>query len=226
VAVLGDSLLPLVLALLVLPLVRRAVRTAGRRRARELRTGAVIALCGTLAGEVRAGLHPGTALMHAVQHTEGLAGARSAVLAAARFGGDVPSALRAAARDAGRGAEGLAGLAACWQVAVDSGAGLAAGLERIETALRAEESQRADLRAQLTGARWTAVLLAGLPALGLFLGALWGADPLHVLLHTGPGAGCLAVGGVLEATGLWWVLRIVRQGEDGAEGEPGKEGDR
>lgn len=52
------------------------------------------------------------------------------MLAAARFGGDVPGALAAAARQAG--AEGLLGLAACWRVAVDQGAGLAAGLDRLE----------------------------------------------------------------------------------------------
>ena len=52
------------------------------------------------------------------------------MLAAARFGGDVPGALAVAARQPG--AEGLLGLAACWRVAVDRGAGLAAGLERLE----------------------------------------------------------------------------------------------
>ena len=52
------------------------------------------------------------------------------MLAAARFGGDVPGALRQAAREPG--ADGLVGLAACWRVAVDGGAGLAAGLDRLE----------------------------------------------------------------------------------------------
>ena len=40
-----------------------------------------------------------------------------------------------------------------------------------------------------------------------------GAHPLHVLLHTGAGLACLAVGGVLEGAGLWWALRIVRGAE-------------
>ena len=56
-------------------------------------------------------------------------------------------------------------------------------------------------------------MLAGLPALGLLLGAALGADPLHVLLHTGPGLGCLLIGGLLEGAGLWWALRIVRGAE-------------
>jgi tight adherence protein B len=49
--------------------------------------------------------------------------------------------------------------------------------------------------------------------MGLLLGTALGADPLHVLLHSGPGLGCLVVGGVLEGVGLWWALRIVRGAE-------------
>jgi tight adherence protein B len=211
-AVLGSSVLPALAGAAGVPLLRRARLAREARRARERRGDAVIALCGALAGEVRAGRQPGEALLRAARDTGGLADAQAAVLAAARFGGEVPGALTAAARQPGAG--GLLGLAACWRVAVDHGAGLAAGLERLETALRAERDQRAEVRAQLAGARATAAMLAALPALGLLLGTALGADPLHVLLHTGAGLGCLLVGGVLEAVGLWWVLWIVR----GAEG--------
>lgn len=210
-ALLGMSVLPLLAGALGVPALRRVrlARAAGRDRERQ--GEAVIALCAALAGEVRAGRQPGEALRHAAQDSGGLGGARAAVLAAARFGGDVPGALAEAAR--GPGAEGLLGLAACWRVAVDRGAGLAAGLDRLEAALRAERDQRADLRAQLAGARSTAVMLAGLPVLGLLLGTALGADPLHVVLHTGPGLVCLLVGVALEGAGLWWVLRIVRGAE-------------
>ncbi len=215
-AVLGASVLPVVAGAAGVPLLRR-VRLAGEeRRARERRGDAVIALCAALAGEVRAGRQPGEALLRAVRESGGLgdapgAAVLAAVLAAARFGGDVPGALAAVARQPG--AEGLLGLAACWRVAVDQGAGLAAGLDRLEGALRAERDQRADLRAQLAGARSTAVMLAALPVLGLALGAALGADPLHVLLHTGAGLGCLLVGGLLEGLGMWWAMRIVRGAE-------------
>ena len=210
-ALLGASVLPLVVGAAVTPVLRRVRRAAEARRAGERRGDAVIALCAALAGEVRAGRQPGEALQRAARDSEGLGEAQAAVLAAARFGGDVPKALAVAARQPG--ADGLLGLAACWRVAVDQGAGLAAGLDRLEGALRAERDQRADLRAQLAGPRATAVMLAGLPALGLLLGAALGADPLHVLLHTGAGLGCLLVGGVLEGAGVWWVLRIVRGAE-------------
>ncbi|WP_406359200.1 type II secretion system F family protein [Streptomyces sp. NBC_01635] len=211
-ALLGASVLPLVAGTAGVPLLRRARLAAGERRVRERRGDAVIALCGALAGEVRAGRQPGEALSPAARDSGGLGDARAAVLAAARFGGDVPDGLVVAARQPG--AEGLRGLAACWRVAVDQGAGLAAGLDRLEAALRAERDRRADLRAQLAGARATAVMLAGLPVLGLGLGAALGADPLHILLHTPSGLGCLAAGGVLEGLGLWWVLRIMRGAEE------------
>ncbi|MFH8465447.1 type II secretion system F family protein [Streptomyces sp. NPDC017991] len=213
VGILGASVVPVVLGALGVPLVRSVRRAGAARRVRERRAAAVIALCGALAGEVRAGRQPGEALLGAARDSGGLGDVQASVLAAARFGGDVPGALTDAARRPG--AEGLLGLAACWRVAVDRGAGLATGLDRLEGALRAERDQRADLRAQLAGARSTAVLLAGLPALGLLLGTALGADPLHILLHTGAGLGCLLVGGVLEGVGLWWALRIVRGAEDG-----------
>ncbi|MET8100742.1 type II secretion system F family protein [Streptomyces sp. NPDC005236] len=211
IAVLGTSVVPLLLGAAGMPLLRRVRRTGEARRERERRGDAVIALCEALAGEVRAGRQPGEALLTAARDSDGLAAAQPLVLAAARFGGDVPGALTEAARQPG--ADGLVGLAACWRVAVDRGAGLAAGLDRLEAALRAERDQRADMRAQLAGSRSTASMLAGLPVLGLLLGTALGADPLHVLLHTGPGLGCLLVGGVLEGVGLWWALRIVRGAE-------------
>ncbi|MFD9329043.1 type II secretion system F family protein [Streptomyces sp. NPDC060065] len=211
VALIGASVVPLFLGLAGVPLLRRVRRAAEARRELERRGDAVIALCGALAGEVRAGRQPGEALLRAARDSAGLGEAQALVLAAARFGGDVPGALTDAARQPG--ADGLVGLAACWRVAVDRGAGLAAGLDRLEGALRAERDQRADLRAQLAGSRSTAVMLAGLPVLGLLLGTALGADPLHVLLHTGPGLACLLIGGVLEGVGLWWAMRIVRGAE-------------
>ncbi|WP_330342855.1 type II secretion system F family protein [Streptomyces sp. NBC_00557] len=205
---LGASLLPVVAGVAGVPVLRRVRLARQARRVRERQADAVIALCGALAGEVRAGRQPGEALLRAARDSGGLGEAQAAVVAAARFGGDVPGALAAAARQPG--AEGLLGLAACWRVAVDQGAGLAAGLDRLEAALRAERDQRADLRAQLAGARATTVLLAVLPALGLLLGSAMGAAPLHVLLHTGAGLGCLAIGSAFEIAGLWWAVRIVR----------------
>ncbi|MFJ3644038.1 type II secretion system F family protein [Streptomyces sp. NPDC090108] len=211
IGLLGSSVIPVLAGAAGIPVARRMRLARRDRAARESRADAVIALCGALAGEVRAGRQPGEALLRAVRDFDGPGEVRAAVVAAARFGGDVPGALVAAARQPG--AEGLLGLAACWRVAVDQGAGLADGLDRLDGALRAERDQRADLRAQLSGARATALLLAVLPALGLLLGSAMGADPLRVLLHTGAGLGCLAAGAVFEAAGVWWAARIVRGAE-------------
>lgn len=115
-AVLGQSVLPLVGGGIALPLVRRWLRARERGRARKLRAERVVALCGAAVAELRAGGQPLQALLAAAGSTGGLGGAESAVLAAARFGGDVPAALRLAAREPG--ADGLVGLAACWRVAV------------------------------------------------------------------------------------------------------------
>ncbi|MYQ42081.1 MULTISPECIES: type II secretion system F family protein [unclassified Streptomyces] len=219
-AALGGSVLPLLAGAVAVPLVRRWLRRRAQRREQEKAADAVTALCGAVIGELRAGREPGRALLAAARNTGAPSGARSAealgagesaVLAAARFGGDVAGALREAA--AGPGLEGLAGMAACWRVAVNGGAGLAAGLARLERALRGERRRREELRAQLAGAWSTVALLALLPAVGLGLGAALGADPLGVLLHSPGGLVCLVAGGLLEAAGLFWASRIVRAGE-------------
>ncbi|MFF4160605.1 type II secretion system F family protein [Streptomyces sp. NPDC001678] len=209
VAVLGKSALPLIVGALAVPLVRRWLAARERQRERERRESAVIDMCGTVAGELRAGRQPGAAVS-GLRET-GLGPGWPAVPAAARFGGDVPDALRKAGRRPG--AEGLQGVAACWRVAVDGGAGLAAGLERVAAALGAERDQREDLRAQLAGTRSTAVMLALLPVLALLMGAALGAEPLRVLLHTPTGLGCLLLGGLLECAGIAWTQRIVRVAE-------------
>ncbi|MER7110145.1 type II secretion system F family protein [Streptomyces sp. NPDC000229] len=211
-AVSAESVLPLVAGACAVPVVGRRLRARERARERERRADAVIALCGAVAGELRAGWQPGQALLWAARTTGALGDEEAAVLAAARFGGDVPEALRRAAQE--DGADGLVGLAACWQVAVDGGAGLAAGLDRLEAALRERRDRRERLRAELAGAWATVGLLALLPVVGLAMGWALGADPLRVLFHTPAGLGCLAVGGLLEAMGLWWAGRVVRAGEE------------
>lgn len=218
--VLTRSVVPVLAGLAALPLVGRMLRRRAERAAASRRADAVATLCGTVAADLRTGRPPHAALGDAVEAARWPASpefgeAGRVLLSAARFGGDVPRALRESAR-LYAGAEGLAAVAACWQVAVDGGAGLAAALDRVAAALRAEADQREDLRAQLAGPRSTAVLLALLPVFGLVLGAGLGADPSKVLLHTPAGMACLTAGGLLEWAGLAWTSRIIR----GAEGGP------
>ncbi|TDC21037.1 hypothetical protein E1265_19125, partial [Streptomyces sp. 8K308] len=163
------------------------------RREADLRRAAVIAFCASLAGELRAGRQPVGAVLAA--GLAGLGEPGAGVLAAARFGGDVPAALCAAAAQPGAG--GLRGVAACWEVAVDGGASLAAGLERVAAALRAERDQEDDLRAQLAGPRASALVLAVLPLFGLLFGSAMGVRPLEVLLGSRLGLGLLLAGALL-----------------------------
>lgn len=157
-----------------------------------------------LAGETRAGRDPASAVLAAGP----LALASPAVVlatAAAGSGGDVAAALRsdAAASDLVRA------VAACWEVAHGSGAGLSASLTALADAARENERVRRDLRAGLAEPRATAWVLAGLPLVGLALGASLGADPLAWLLGTTIGRLVLGAGLVLEAIGVLWSWRIV-----------------
>ncbi|KUJ67510.1 hypothetical protein ACZ90_27010 [Streptomyces albus subsp. albus] len=205
-AVLTSSVIPLLAAVAAVPVVARWLRGREHRRLRDRRAEGVIELCGAVAGELRAGRQPSEALL--AVPPAGLVEQWPLVCAAARFGGNVPEALRRAARLPG--SEGLTGVAACWQVAVDGGAGLASGLDRVGAALRAERDHRAQLHSQLAAQRATGLVLTVLPVFVLLIGTAMGADPLRVLLHTPVGMACLLLGGLLEWAGLAWTARLVR----------------
>lgn len=89
-----------------------------------------------------------------------------------------------------------------------TGAPLAELLERVEGQHR--QTIRAGTRAgaEAAGATATAAILAALPVAGLGLGAMLGADPLRVLLHTPLGAVCAVGGIVCQLAGVTWVVRL------------------
>ncbi len=91
---------------------------------------------------------------------------------------------------------------------MSAGAGLAAVVERVGSALRTAQAHRQDVAAQLAGPRATARMLAALPALGLLMGAALGMRPLGFLLGGVPGLLCLTSGIALDAGGLWWTHRM------------------
>ncbi|WP_254552432.1 type II secretion system F family protein [Kitasatospora sp. MMS16-BH015] len=195
----------------VLPLrrwCRRRRETAEARR----RTTSVIELCEGLAAELRSGSTPEQAL-HTVTSRgsslrDGLGAASTTRLAAGRYGGDTPAALRGLAELPG--GRGGAALAACWQITAESGVGLATGLDQVADALRAERSLAEEIAGELAAPRATVAVLAALPLVGLLLGAALGARPVRVLLHTPAGLLCLAAGVALEVIGLAWTNRIIR----------------
>lgn len=163
-----------------------------------------------MAAELRAGQPPPAALAAAV-------GALAtpvvppSVVASARSGGPVADLLDAAATQPG--AAGLHGVAACWRVAEQSGAGLARGLERVVAGLRDEQQLAREVAGQLAAPRATGRLLALLPAFGWLLGSGLGAAPLEVLLTSPAGWACLALGVPLQVAGWWWMELLARSVE-------------
>lgn len=169
-----------------------------RRRARERMR--VVQALGALAAELQAGQPPLAALDSA--------GGRPCVwpraLAAARLGEDVSAALTTDSDDNAV----LRQLGACWQVAAQSGSGLAPAVAQLAVSARAAEDVRVHLEGQLAGPRATARMLTVLPFVGLGFGVMLGADPVGWLISTPPGWGCLLGGLALTALGSWWTGRI------------------
>ena len=208
--VLGGPVLSLLLLGLVL-VGLRAHRRRSRERARAAERSRAVEACGALAGELRAGRSPAEALEVAAELSSGPSRAvLQSAAASARLGGDVPAALAAGAEGDTAVPDLLRALAACWQVCSQTGNGLATAAERLADGLRAAREQDLAVEAALAGPKATAALLAVLPLAGVALAAGMGARPLHVLLHTPLGAGCLLLGCALDALGLAWTRRLVR----------------
>jgi tight adherence protein B len=184
---------------------RRSAAAATDRRV------AVLDLLTGLAAELRAGGEPRAALATvAADHFPEVAAAARSPAA------DPAAALQAAASAAG--AEPLADVAAAWRLIAVTGGGLAGPVRRLAVAARHDQAARQELTAQLAGPRATALLLAGLPLVGLLLGSGLGADPVGFLLGARAGRSCLLAGCLLVVTGRVWTERIAvaAAGPDGA----------
>jgi tight adherence protein B len=107
-------------------------------------------------------------------------------------------------------AAAIARLDAAYRISEALGTPLADLLDRVDADLRAGQRLRLAVRAQTAGAQATSLLLAGLPVVGLALGASLGVDPVDQLLHTPVGAGCGLGAVALQCTGLAWTARLVR----------------
>jgi tight adherence protein B len=100
---------------------------------------------------------------------------------------------------------------AVWRLAERTGAPAADLVERIEADARAADRAAASASAQAAGAQATALLLAGLPAAGIGLGVMMGANPVEVLLHTPLGAACALGALMLQGAGLLWADRLTAE---------------
>lgn len=185
------------------------VRRSHRIRAAKATKQAVVELCRSLGAELRAGRPFGAALGAAAQMCgESLSTSLAPAVAAATHGDivELAEALRVAAT--APSCEGLARVAVCWRVGAVSGAALAPAIDRIADALNDEIELREAVSATLAGARSTLRLLAALPLLGLGLGGLIGARPLHFLIGSRAGVACSMLAVTLDLVGLFWSARI------------------
>lgn len=159
--------------------------------------------CQALVAELQAGAPPPVALLTAGEQYP----VAPRAMAAARLQAPIHPALRAD----GEAAQAIAliGLAACWEVAAESGAGLIAGIQQVETIAAAEEQVTQDLEQELASPRATGRVLMFLPLVGIGLGELMGASPASWLVGTGIGRAIGVFGLILMAAGWWWTTKIM-----------------
>jgi tight adherence protein B len=160
-------------------------------------------------GALAADLRSGRPLTDAIE-------AAVTACADAETAADLARALRApgAAPDSGRDEEFTAALrriSAGVLLSARTGCSLAAVAAAVEDDLRARQGQRRELRTSTAGPRASAMLLAGLPVLGLAMGSGVGADPWRVLTTTTTGQMLLVVGVALEFAGLSWSRELLRR---------------
>lgn len=195
----------LVLGLLGVAVAMAAQRLLARRRAAAAaaeRAGRVQAYCESLAAELAAGQPPHRVLARSVAEFPEFGPAASA----AGLGADVPDALRRLARSPGAGELRL--VAAAWQVAHRSGAGLAAALEQVGRGVRERRRTARLVAAELAAAHATARMMAALPVVFVLAGSGLGGDPVAFLTGSTPGLACLSAGLALTYAGLAWLQRI------------------
>ncbi|MEP6980804.1 MAG: hypothetical protein ABJA16_08595 [Nakamurella sp.] len=183
-------------------LIRSALLTRARQRDALATTNTVRAL----AREVHAGADLATAItavrVAAVPEVSALL--RRLLVDTEDTGGPGPPAGETAASPVGFA------LVAAVRLSRRTGVPLAGLLARLAEGLD-DERRAADHRAAaVAGARLSGWVLAGLPLMGVVLGAGMGADPLPVLVSDGLGGVLLVVGTVLLCAGLLWSARIAR----------------
>jgi tight adherence protein B len=175
-----------------------------RREARRRR--AVLTATRLLVAELEAGSAPDAALRAAAEVAPEYGLAFAAAGAAAEAGMDVADALLGS--DAA-----LAPLAHAWRVAAVTGSPMADVLARVASDLADDEDQQRAVAVALAGPRSSAALLAGLPLVGIALGAAMGAHPLTFLLGSPGGRVCCCIGVALDAAGVLWTQRLMHRAQ-------------
>jgi tight adherence protein B len=174
-----------------------------RRRARRSVADATEECVLMLAAEMAAGRSAGEALAAAASAGPAEVAEAAAV---AGLGGDPVPVLRDGAQR--HGAAALRQVAAAWQLASATGAPLAELLGRVAQVVRDEAATAREVEEQLAPVRATGRVLAGLPLMGVVIGAGVGVDVPSLLLLTTWGQLCLLTALGLVAAGLTVIDRI------------------
>lgn len=223
-AALMPALMPgvlLALAVLVMPGRRQASRDRLRWLSRAFRppthrpigplrrsmpVAEVADLAERLAAGFRAGLAPARVWSALSARGGPPAAAGGAVLPWLAMG--IPSG-QALCRAAAPAPPALLALAVALDVCERTGAPTADVLDGLAAALRAEVAAAQEREVALAAPRATARVMSALPAAGLGMSALLGADTFGVLRSTWAGRACLIAGGACWACGHWWIRRLV-----------------
>ncbi|TCP56851.1 tight adherence protein B [Tamaricihabitans halophyticus] len=165
-----------------------------------------------LALELRAGAHPAQAAASvAVDAHPPAARTMRTIAGTAGLGGDVGVALgQVGSPDAGLAAAHEQ-LAHAWRLVRAHGLPLAEVVSAVRVCLDQQAKFSGKVHAQLAGPRTSALILAGLPALGVLLGEAMGAEPMAVLLTNPVGQVLLAVGVALACAGVLWSARLTER---------------
>lgn len=208
----GASVLPattLIAAAVFAGTVVHRQRRAGRRRRAAAEGRALAGALEVLVGDLRSGAHPVRAFESAAaEAADPVARVLAAVAARARLGADVVCGLREAVADSPMSAE-WERVAIAWRLAAEHGMAISVMMRAAQTDVIERQHFWTRVQASLAGARATAVILAGLPVVGVALGEAIGAAPVPFLTGGGPGGWCLVVGTGLLCIGLCWADRII-----------------
>jgi tight adherence protein B len=161
------------------------------------------AIVGVLRDEYAAGATIAAAFSAAAALPGRFRAAMREAAALARDGHDVTTALATRRQ--------LASLAVACELASRSGAPLGRSLAGVQADLAADQRTSRAVRTALAGPRSSALLLSGLPLIGLAMGSAMGAAPHRVLAHTAAGRLALVVGVALDLAGLAWTLALSRR---------------
>ncbi len=180
------------------------VRGSLRRRVAARTARRLLAAVRVVVAELEAGAALGTALRAGAELCPEHA---ASLIAAAEDGADPAVVLSAD--------DALRPLGHACRLALSAGAPPASVLDRVADDLASAIDQGRAVSGALAGPRSSTAVLAGLPVVGVLLGASLDADPMRFLLGSAAGQLVCLAGIVLDVVGIVWTQRLTVRAEAG-----------